>query len=78
LLEEEEASVETKRLRTDLVVMIGRIEVNLKNPSIVSLEDCSILTPCSLQNVMKVFEQRRQQLRRWPWCWRRIGLYKHQ
>jgi hypothetical protein len=37
MLEEEEASVEMKRLRTDLAAMIGRIEVSLKNPSIMSL-----------------------------------------
>ena len=56
MLEEGEVSAETKRLRNDLTAMIGRIEVNLKNPSIVSLEDHSLLTPCSLQNVMKVSE----------------------
>ena len=62
MLEEGEASTEMKRLRTDLAAMIGYIEVSLKNPSIVSLEDHSLLTPCSLQNVMKVFEQRQRQL----------------
>ena len=62
MLKEGEASAETKRLRNNLAAMIGRIEVSLKNPSIVSLEDRSLLTPCSLQNVMKVFEQRRRQL----------------
>ena len=51
-----------KRLRTGLTAMIGHIEVSLKNPSIVSLGDHSLLTPCSLQNVMKVSEQRRWQL----------------
>ena len=62
MLEEREASVEMKELRTDLAAMIGRIEVRLKNPSIVSHEDHKLLTLCSLQNVMKVFEQRRRQL----------------
>jgi hypothetical protein len=38
MMEEEEASAKMKRLRTDLAAMIGRIEVSLKNPSIVSLE----------------------------------------
>jgi hypothetical protein len=46
MLEEGEVSAEMKRLRTDLAAMIGRIEVSLKNPSIVPLEDQSILTPC--------------------------------
>jgi hypothetical protein len=46
MLEEGEAIAEMKRLRTDLVAMIGCIEVSLKNPSIVPLEDRSILTPC--------------------------------
>ena len=45
MLEEGEASVETKRPRTDLATMINRIEVSPKNPSIVCLEDHSILTP---------------------------------
>jgi len=45
MLEEGEATVETKRLRTDLAAIIGRIEVSPKNPSIVYLEDHSILTP---------------------------------
>ena len=49
-------------MRTDLAAMIGRIEVSLKNPSIVSLEDHSLLTPCSFQNVMKVSEQHRRHL----------------
>ena len=62
MLEEGEASAETKRLRTDLAAMIGRIEVNLKNHSIVSLEDHSLLTSCSFHNVMKVSEQCRWQL----------------
>ena len=62
MLEEGEASAETKRLRTDQAAMIGRIEVSLKNALILSLEDHSLLTPCSLQNVMKVSEQRRRQL----------------
>ena len=62
MLEEGEASVEVKRLRTDLAAMIGRIEVSLKNSSIVSLEDPGVLTPYSLQNIMKVSEQRRRQL----------------
>ena len=43
--------------------MIRRIKVSLKNPSIVSLENRSLLTPCSLQNVMKVSEQRQWQLK---------------
>ena len=62
MLEDGEASVETKRLRTDQVAMIVRIEVSLKNSSIVSLEDHSLLTSCSLQNVMKVSEKRQRQL----------------
>ena len=62
MLEEGEASTEMKRLRTDLAAMIGYIEVSLKNPSIMSLEDHSLLTPCSLHNVMKLSEQRQQQL----------------
>jgi len=62
MLEEEEASAEMKRLRTDLAAMIGHIEVSLKNPSIMSLGYRSLLTPCSSQNVMKVSEQRRWQL----------------
>jgi hypothetical protein len=62
MLEEGEASAETKRLRTDLAAMISRIEVSLRNPSILFLRYHSILTPCSLQNVMKVSEQRRWQL----------------
>jgi hypothetical protein len=41
MLEEEEASVEMKRLRTDLAAMIGRIEVSLKNPYIMSLRSQS-------------------------------------
>ena len=48
MLEEREASVEMKELRTDLAAMIGRIEVRLKNPSIVSHEDHKLLTLCSL------------------------------
>ena len=56
MLEERETSAETKKLRTDLAAMIGRIEVKLKNPSIVSREGHKLLTLCSLQNVMKVSE----------------------
>jgi hypothetical protein len=59
---EEEVSAEMKRLRTDLAAMISRIEVSLKNPSIVSLGDHSLLTSCTLQNVMKVSEQHQRQL----------------
>ena len=42
MLEEEEASVETKKLRANLTSMIGRIEVSLKR-SFLSLEDHSLL-----------------------------------
>jgi hypothetical protein len=42
--------------------MIGRIEVTLKKSSIVFLGGRSLLTPCSLQNLMKVSEQRQRQL----------------
>ena len=62
MMEEGEASAEMKRLRNDLATMIGHFEVSFENPSIVSLEDHSLLTPCSLQNVMKVSEQ----------CWRQL------
>ena len=48
MLEEGEASIEMKRLKTDLAAMIDRIEVSVKNSSIVSLEDHSLLTPCFL------------------------------
>jgi len=41
MLEEGEASVETKKLRADLTSMIGHIEVSLKR-SFLSLEDCSL------------------------------------
>ena len=62
MLEEGKASTKTNRLRTDLAAMIGRIEVSLKNPSIVSLEDRGLLTSCSLHNVMKVSKQ----------CWQKL------
>jgi len=42
MLEEGEASVETKKLRADLTSMIGRIEVRLKR-SFLSLEERSLL-----------------------------------
>ena len=41
MLEEGEASTETKRLRADLTSMIGRIEVSLKR-SFLSLEERSL------------------------------------
>ena len=63
MLEEGETSTETKRLRTDLTTMIGRIEVSLKEILLLCpLMIAIFLTPCSLQNVMKVFEQRQRQL----------------
>ena len=42
VLEEVEASAKTKKLRADLMSMIGRIEVSLKR-SFLSLEECSLL-----------------------------------
>ena len=42
MLEEGDASVETKKLRADLTSMIGRIEVSLKR-SFLSLEERSLL-----------------------------------
>ena len=42
MLEEGEASVETKKLQANLTSMIGRIEVSLKR-SFFSLEECSLL-----------------------------------
>jgi hypothetical protein len=54
---EGEASAEMKRLRNDLAAMISRTKVSMKKSSIVSLGDHSLLTSCSLQNVMKVSEQ---------------------
>ena len=55
---EGEASAETKRLRTDLTAMMGRIEVRLDTSIAMSFGDCSLLILCSLRNVMKVSEQR--------------------
>ena len=62
MLKEGEASAEMKRLRADLAALISLVEVSLKSPSIVSLEDHSLLTSCSFHNVMKVSEQCRWQL----------------
>ena len=45
MLEEGEASAETKRLRNDLATMISCIEVSFGNPSIVSLEDHNLFNP---------------------------------
>ena len=45
MLEKGEVSAETKRLRNNLVTMIGHIEVSFKNPSIVSLEDHNLFDP---------------------------------
>ena len=42
MLEEGEASAETKKLRTNLTSMIGRIEVSLKR-SLLSLEEHTLL-----------------------------------
>ena len=42
MLEDREASTETKKLRADLMSMIGRIEVSLKR-SFLSLEERSLL-----------------------------------
>jgi len=42
MLEEGEASVETKKLRADLMSMIGHIEVSLKR-SFLSLKERSLL-----------------------------------
>ena len=42
MLEEGEASAETKKLQADLTLMIGRIEVSLKR-SFLSLEERSLL-----------------------------------
>ena len=42
MLEEGEASVETKKLRADLTSMMGHIEVSLKR-SFLSFEECSLL-----------------------------------
>ena len=57
MLEEGEASVETKRLKTDLTTMMGHIEVRLDTSFAVSFGDHSLLILCSLQNVMKVSKQ---------------------
>ena len=63
MLEEGEESMETKRLRTDLATMIDHIEVSLKEILLLcTLMIAIFLTPCSLQNIMKVSEQRRWQL----------------
>ena len=63
MLEEGETSTEIKRLRTDLTTMISCIEVSLKEILLLCpLMIAIFLTPCSLQNVMKVSEQCRWQL----------------
>ena len=63
MLEEGEAGAETKRLETGLMAMNDHIEVSLKEILLLCpLMIAIFLTPCSLQNVMKVFEQRQRQL----------------
>ena len=63
MLEEGEAGVETKRLKTGLTTMNDLIEVSLKEILLLCpLMIAIFLTPCLLQNVMKVFEQHRRQL----------------
>jgi hypothetical protein len=42
--------------------MMGHIKVSLDRSFAMPFGDHSFLTPCSLQNVMKVSELRRQQL----------------
>jgi hypothetical protein len=51
-----------KRLRANLTAMMGCIEVSLDRSFAVSFGDHSLLTLCSLQNLMKVSEQHRRQL----------------
>ena len=60
MLEEGEASAETMRLRTDLMAMMGHIEVRLDTSFAVSFGDHSLLILFSLQNVMKVSKQCRR------------------
>ena len=63
-MEEGEASAETRRLRTDLTTMIGRMELSLKEILLLCpLMIAIFLTPCSLQNVKKVSKQRRRHLK---------------
>ena len=57
MLEEGEASVETKRLKTDLTTMMGHIEVRLDTSFAMSFGDRSLLILSSLKNVLKVSKQ---------------------
>jgi hypothetical protein len=52
MLEEREVSAEMKRL----LCLLGHIKVSLDRSFAMSFGDHSLLTPCSLQNVMKVSE----------------------